>query len=155
MVGVPLTTIPALLRLGALPTHDWDKALGEVLRIASGLLEVERVSYWCFRDDPPCIVAELGYVRSRLLFERGAVLLESESGEYLAETRRVQVLAIDDAASDARVRSFASYLAKHDVGALLDVPVFAGGKLVGILCHEHVGGPREWTARDAELARSS
>ena len=154
MVGVPLATIPALLRLGALPKHDWDKALGEVLRIASGLLEVERVSYWCFRDDPACIVAELGYVRSRLLFERGAVLLESESGEYLAETRRVQVLAIDDVASDARVRSFASYLAQHDVGALLDVPVFAGGKLVGILCHEHVGGPREWTARDAELALS-
>jgi signal transduction histidine kinase len=154
MVGVPAATIPALLRLGALSKHDWDRALEEVLRIASALLGVDRVSYWTFRDDPPSIHAELGYVSSRLLFERGTVLLESDCGEYVAETRRLQILAIDDTASDARARSLASYLKQHGVGALLDVPVFARGKLAGILCHEHVGGPREWTARETELALS-
>lgn len=154
MAGVPAATIPALLRLGALPKHEWDKALEEVLRIASALVDVERVSYWSFRSDPPSIVAELGHVRSKLLFERGTVLLESECGEYLSQVRRVQILAIDDVASDARVRSFASYLAQRDVGALLDVPVFARGELVGILCHEHVGGPRCWAPRESELALS-
>lgn len=149
---MPAATVPALMRLSAFPEQSWDTALEELLRIDSALLEVERVSYWSFSDDPPSIVAELGYVSSTRLLERGQVILERDCPEYLAEVRQVQVLAIGDARADARLAGLSSYLERHGIGALLDVPVFAGRKLVGLLCHEHVGDPREWTTRDSELA---
>lgn len=33
---------------------------------------------------------------------------------------------------------------------MLDVPVFLGGALHGVVCHEHVGGERRWS-RDEQL----
>ncbi len=154
MSQLPAATVPALLRLGALPRQRWDEALEEVLRIDSELLDVDRVSFWSFQDDPPGIVCELGYVRSKRLFERGTVLLERDCADYLREARRVQVLAVSDARTDARLKSLASYVTSHDVGALMDAPVFAGGRLAGILCHEHVGGGRKWSTHESELALS-
>lgn len=152
MADVSSSTIAALLRLGALPRGEWNEALQEILRADAELLDVERVSFWCFCDVPPSIACELGYVRSRALFEHGAVLRETEGGAYFAETRRVQLLTVEDASRDPRVAGIASYLERHRVGALLDVPVVRDGEVVGILCHEHVGGPRQWAARECELA---
>lgn len=150
MSGLPASTVPALLRIGALRIGEG--ALEEVLRIDSELLDVERVSYWQLRDEPACLVCELGYIRHQRLLESGAVLTEAECPEYVAEVRRVQVLAIDDARADPRLASMSAYLRAHDVGAVLDAPVFAERRLVGVLCHEHVGGPRVWTPRELELA---
>lgn len=152
MTGVPASTVPALLRIGALRVGEG--ALEEVLRIDSELLDVERASYWQLRDEPASLACELGYVRDQRLLERGAVLTEAECPEYVAEVRRVQVLAIDDARSDPRLSRMSDYLRAHDIGALLDAPVFAERRLVGVLCHEHVGGPRAWTPRELELAMS-
>ncbi len=154
MAGVPPATVPALLRLGALPQRDWGDALEEVLQIDVGLLDVERVSFWSFQRDPPSIACELGYVRGKRLFERGAMFLESECREYLSEVRRARVVAVRDATTDSRLACLAEYVRSHDIGALLDVPVFAGGELAGILCHEHIGGPREWTTHEIEIALS-
>ena len=31
---------------------------------------------------------------------------------------------------------------------MLDVPIWKNGKLAGVICHEHVGAARKWTADD-------
>lgn len=146
------SVVAPLLRLAVMPKDDWDAALQQLLEVACDLLDVERVNYWSLCDEPPSLVCELGYVCSKKRFERGIVLRESECKEYLDEIRRVQLLLIDDVGSDPRVDCMRSYLVSHKIGALLDVPVLAQGRLVGDLCHEHVGGSRRWTERDAELA---
>ncbi len=150
MASVPASTVPALLRLSALRVGEG--ALEEVLRIDSELLDVERVSFWAFRDEPASITCELGYIRGQRLLERGAVLTEEACPEYFSEARRVQVLIVEDARADPRLASMSEYVRANGIGALLDVPVFAEGTLRGVLCHEHVGGSRAWSAREAELA---
>jgi signal transduction histidine kinase len=146
------SVVSSLLRLAVMPKDDWDSALQQLLEIASDLLELERVNYWHLSPEPACITCELGYVRSKKLFEHGGVLRESDCGEYFAEIRRVQVMVVEDTRADPRARALAPYLESHRVGAMLDIPVFAQGKLVGDLCFEHVGGPRRWTPHDVELA---
>jgi PAS domain S-box-containing protein len=34
---------------------------------------------------------------------------------------------------------------------MLDVPVWVGGELVGVLCHEHIGPARDWSAEDVDF----
>jgi signal transduction histidine kinase len=144
--------VAMLLRLGVTDKGDWDGALQQVLEIACNLLNVERASFWSVRDDPPSIVCELGYVRSKQILERGMVIEEQSCPEYFAQVRKVQVVAIADTAVDPRAHSLGGYLEAYRIRGLLDVPVFAQDRLAGILCHEHVESPRQWTTHEFELA---
>lgn len=146
------SVVATLLRLGVMGDGDWDGALQQVLEIACDLLEVERTSYWSFREAPVVIACELGYVRSKRLLERGVVLREQDAPEYFAQVRNVQVLAVPDVQADPRAHALSGYFQSRGIRALLDVPVFSRGTLVGILCHECIAGPREWTTRECELA---
>jgi signal transduction histidine kinase len=47
-----------------------------------------------------------------------------------------------------------SYLAPLGITAMLDAPIYQGGEVVGIVCHEYVGSPRQWTDPECEFAAS-
>jgi GAF domain-containing protein len=64
-----------------------------------------------------------------------------------------RTIAAHDAQTDTRTSCFtASYLRPLGIGAMLDVPIWHGGKMVGVVCHEHLGGPRTWTADEESFA---
>jgi GAF domain-containing protein len=148
----PPAVVASLLRLAVVQKDDWDSALQQLLEVACDLLDLERASYWSLTADPASLLCELGYVRSKRVFERGVVIRERDCPDYFAEIQRVQVMVIEDARTDPRLRGLDPYLADRGVGALLDVPVFAQGRMVGVLCHERVNGSGPWTQNDSELA---
>jgi signal transduction histidine kinase len=150
--GLDPSSTEALLELDSIPHDDWERLLEESLRVSSAMLAVESVSYWRFRSAPPSIVCELGYRASVDRLERGFVIPEDDCRHYFREIRRSQVLAIDDALHDERASDIQGYLAERGVGALLDTAVQVGGHPVGILCHEHSGGSRAWTAQEQQFA---
>ena len=40
------------------------------------------------------------------------------------------------------------YLKPHDIQSLMDIPVRIEGEMIGVICFEHVGSPREWTLQE-------
>ena len=34
---------------------------------------------------------------------------------------------------------------------MLDAPVWVRGEVVGVLCHEHIGAPRDWSAEEIDF----
>ncbi len=147
------TSTEALIHLDALSGDEWETALQEILRVDSNVLGVECVSYWRFRL-PSSIVCELGYHQSIKGFDRGFELRGTDAPVYFDEIRRTPILAIDDAPRDQRSRDLEAYLTSRHIGALLDTAVRVGGEVVGILCHEHVGGPRHWSEQEQHIAFS-
>jgi signal transduction histidine kinase len=145
-------TIAALLRLGSLAGHDWEETLQEILLVTSDVLNVARVSYWRFREEPPSIVCDLGYQSHGQRFERGLVLREKDAAPYLRAVKSTQVMAVEDARSDPRTNCLNDYLQTTGVGSLLDTAIRAGKDLIGILCIEHMGGTRSWSSREQEFA---
>jgi signal transduction histidine kinase len=141
----------ALIHLDALSGEASETALQEILRVDSNVLGVECVSYWRFRF-PSSIVCELGYRQSIKGFDRGLELRGTAAPAYFEEIRRTPILAIEDAPRDERSRDLRTYLASRHIGALLDTGVRVGGEIVGILCHEHVGGPRHWSEQEQHIA---
>ncbi|HEY7374423.1 MAG TPA: GAF domain-containing sensor histidine kinase [Polyangia bacterium] len=141
----------ALIHLNALPGEGWEEALREILRVDSNILGVECVSYWRFRV-PSSIVCELGYHQSIRAFDRGLELRSSDSPGYFQAIRETPILAIQDARRDERMHDVRAYLQSRQIGALLDTAIRVNGQPVGILCHEHVGGPRRWSEQEQQIA---
>jgi signal transduction histidine kinase len=140
------------MRLGSLGGHGWEETLRDILLVTSGVLRVERVNYWRFRQEPPSIVCELGYDARAQTFDRGFVLRESDAPPYFQAVKATLVMSATDARHDPRTSCLSEYLISRGISSLLDTALRARDKPIGILCAEHVGEPRSWTAQEQEFA---
>ena len=142
-----------LRELSQLREATVEESLLRILRADALALAIERVSFWSLEDDARGILCHALYNRSTGKVERGVELLAVDYPAYFAAMREGKVIAAEDAMRDPRTREFADgYLAPNGIGAMLDVPVFVGGELHGVLCHEHVGPPRELGAHEQQIA---
>jgi len=138
------SALHALVRDPRWVSGDLDLALRALIETASTALHTARVAVWFLEE---------GGIRTTLLYDRrsGAWLDPSflsldAAPAYFEALRTNRLVAIDDAQRDPRTASFnEGYLQPLDIGALLDAPILVEGQLVGVVCHEHVGGPRIWS----------
>ena len=122
---------------------NFDEALKRIIERAADLLEVERVSVWEFTEDRKAIVCLDLFVRSTRTHEKPRPV--SSCPRYLATLESSLTLAADDAQRDPRTSELAeSYLVPHGVLSMLDAPIRRDGRLVGVVCHEQIGTPRQW-----------
>lgn len=116
-------------------------------------LDVARGSIW-FYD------AKRTLIRCADLFERdarkhsaGVELPASAFPAYFRALESERTIAAHDAHQDPRTAEFSQpYLAPLGIGGMLDVPIWVEGEMVGVVCHEHVGGARRWTADEENFA---
>jgi signal transduction histidine kinase len=129
------------------------RAAAHATRVSSEALDVSSASVWIFRDggELTCINRH-----DRMPFgEHANVVRTPAFPGYMASLSKRRVLAAQDARAHEATRELAdSYLVPRGIGALLDTPMIRGGRVFGIVRHEHVGGPRAWTQRDVDFASS-
>lgn len=156
MLREKVRLLHALMRSTALERGDVAAAVREMTEVAADVLEVDRVGFWRFarRDGAEHQALELVdlFVRSRDTHDGGIVLTAEAAPRYFSAIVEERSIAITDALTDPRTSEFAdSYLRPQGIGAMLDAPVMSRGALLGVVCHEHTGGPRKWRAWE-ELA---
>ena len=125
---------------------DPEGAIRVITETGCKALGVERCSVWLLDDDRR-------HLRCLDLYERGAgrhssdlVLPAATYPRYFAALEHEEPIAAEDAHTDARTSEFSDgYLTPLGIGAMLDAPIRTGLSLVGVVCHEHVGGARTWT----------
>ncbi|HUF19340.1 MAG TPA: diguanylate cyclase, partial [Burkholderiales bacterium] len=106
-------------------------------------LNFERVSVWLYDPVRRAILCDDLYEVGPRRHSRGVELVADDFPGYFAAIEREGVISAEDAHSDLRTREFSAvYLTPNGIGAMLDAPIRTGGGLTGVLCHEHVGGPR-------------
>lgn len=77
----------------------------------------------------------------------------SDYGRYVEDLRRGETVVIPDVRTDPRTASSLEALGRYEIGALVNVPAMADGRLVGVLCL-HDAAPRDWTAEDVAFAQA-
>jgi PAS domain S-box-containing protein len=144
-----------LLELAQSRKADFEQALETICSLAAATLDVARVSYWSFVDNNSAIVCDLLHFRDghsageRLKGSRVAV---SDCPAYFAGLAAKRPMAADDVFSHPATIGLAeSYLKPRGINSMLDAPVWVRGEMVGVLCHEHVGPPREWSVEEVDF----
>jgi diguanylate cyclase (GGDEF)-like protein/PAS domain S-box-containing protein len=137
----------------ALTGHDIAAAYAQVTELMTTLLRVERGSVWRFDASGERLECMDLFEWSERRHSSGAVITAQGVPGYFHALTQYRCITASDAASDPSTREFAeSYLAPLGIGAMLDAPIWAGGRMVGVICHEHVGGPRRWQFEEELIA---
>ncbi len=132
------------------PVNEQVRVLTEV---SAQLLCVARTSVWLYDEKRSLIRAFDVYDARTGEHEQGLELRSSDFPAYFDALREERVIAAHDALTDPATQCFAeTYLVPLGIGSLLDAPVREGDQVLGVLCHEHIGGPRRWTDEDMSIA---
>ena len=144
-----------LTRGKTLTSGRLDAAFAEIACAAADVLDVERVSVWLYNDSKTSIRCLDLYERAAQRHSHGAVLPAADSPSYFAALEHARIIAAHDAPGDALTAEFAeSYLRPHGIASMLAAPICLRGTVVGVVCHEHTGPPRQWTADEQQFAGS-
>jgi diguanylate cyclase (GGDEF)-like protein/PAS domain S-box-containing protein len=134
-----------LSRSQAISAGDLELALHEISEIAAEVLDVERASIWEMASDGSRIECVDLYERSARRHSHGSVIEAASAPRYFEALLTERSLPASDAHTDPRTSEFsAGYLTPLGIGAMLDAPIFLWGRMVGVVCHEHIGRARPW-----------
>src|SRR6187551_3644520 len=140
-LGLHRQLLSRLAHSEALTGRDIDSAYAQVTELMTTLLRVERGSVWRFDEVGTRLECVDLFEWSRRVHSSGALITADDVPAYFAALAENRCIAAEDAASDPSTRELAeSYLQPLGIGAMLDAPIWVDGRMVGVVCHEHVGG---------------
>jgi PAS domain S-box-containing protein len=143
----------ATLTLLREPFVSLQVALRRITEIVAETLEVERVSIWTFSENRAEIQCRDLFHLAERRHEQGAALAVTQYPRYFAALEDSLTIAAEDARADPRTSEFTEgYLSVLGISSMMDAPIRHRAMTLGVLCHEHVGAPREWTLDEQNFA---
>lgn len=142
-----------LARLHASPTSRLRDLWLELAEIAARALNVERVGVWILADEGRVLRCRyLLQFSSQQVFQ-GAVLRAQDFPTYFQALEQRRTIAAEDALGATTTGELREpYLEPLGIASLLDAPIYVGGKVAGVVCHEHIGAPRTWSEGESDFA---
>lgn len=131
------------------------ETIQEITRVSAETLQVGRVSVWLFSDDRLKLQCINLYELASAQHSSGAELLAADYPRYVLALEKDRIVVVHNIQTDPLTAEFvANYLTPLDIYAMLDAPIRIDEGLVGVLCHEHLGTPREWSVEEQSFANS-
>jgi two-component system cell cycle sensor histidine kinase/response regulator CckA len=148
---------PARLKLARLHARDVPlKQVWENLaQIVTEALDVDRIGIWVLIDEGRAIRCRYLYQRSNREMFQGAVLREQDFPTYfqaLQSRRTIAASHVLDSELTEELRQ--AYFEPLGITSLLDAPIYLDGRVVGVVCHEHTGSPRQWNGAECDFVCS-
>jgi len=140
-----------LSRAIAGPECSLADAFQHACEISARTLSVERVGIWLFVENRTAIRCANLFERSKDEHSEGAILYVADFSKYFEALDSCKAIPAEFAATDPRTAELAdAYFRPLGITSILNSAILRDGETVGVLCHEHVGPPCEWTteARD-------
>lgn len=148
-----MTTVADLIAQRSLFAGDLEATVRRITEAAASTLDIERVSVWFLDPGRTKIVCADLFERAAARHSSGIELLATDFAPYFEALAGERTIAAHDANNDPRTRCFSDvYLKPLNIGALLDVPIWAQGSMVGVICHEHIGPSRRWSTDEETFA---
>lgn len=133
--------------------ENLDILIGTVLKAAAKASEINRVSYWKYKEDK--IISKKIYELDNNKFVKNITLRKEDHPKYF-EFLKNEVLTIsNDVYNNPVTAEFISdYFIKFDIKSMLEIPIFKNGNLTGTICFETTKNNRHWDNDDINFARN-
>ena len=124
-----------------------------VTELGAQTLHVQRVSVWLLDDTRQELTCWDLFDRDTGEHTHGDVLRAESCPAYFQALESGRALDAHDAADDPRTDELRDgYLKPLGITSMLDAAIRRDGRVVGVVCHEHIGPPRTWTPDEVSFA---
>jgi signal transduction histidine kinase len=145
----------ALARTSVAGVQSIRDVLRRVTEISARAIQVERVGVWTLAEDRSVLRCCELYELSKNRHSSGTVLQARDFPSYLRALEERREIPAEDAVTDPLTNELREvYLDPLGIGAMLDAPIFRDGRVIGVVCHEHVGQSRTWHPEEQDFAGS-
>ncbi len=142
-----------LAKDGSFTGDDLPKVLAAMTEQATDVLAVERCSVWLLDESGETLCCQDLFSSREIAHSKGATLELASNPTYFSILRQLRAVAADDAQRDSRIGELVSgYLEPLGIASKLDAPVRIQGRLVGVICLEHIGAARSWSPDERSYA---
>jgi signal transduction histidine kinase len=144
-----------LVELAKIDGSDLEATLKKIVKVVSETLSIAQVGVWLYTEDRSKIVCQVLYKRDSDSYHKDFYIDANLHPIYFSSFEQYRIVAAHDAQHDPRTKEFSEgYLVPNGITSMLDAPIRSRGELIGVICHEHIGNPREWTLEEQEFAGS-
>lgn len=148
-------TLVELARSKTFQQGNLNAVLREITETTARTLLVQRVGVWLYNQERSKIECIDLYDVSTKEHSFGNSLSQKNYPAYFQALEEERTIAANDARNDTRTKELSeSYLSALGITSLLDAPIWLEGRLVGVVCHEHIGESRQWTLEEETFAGS-
>jgi signal transduction histidine kinase len=127
----------------------------EATETAAELMCVDRASVWLLVQQSTVLRCIDLFEATRGNHSSGVTIHVADFPRYFEALEHRKTLPAEMAQTDPRTVELAeSYLIPLGITSLLDAPILLGGELVGVICLEHTGPPREWSTEERDFVGS-
>jgi len=144
-----------LARRQLLESNSFEQEMKVITELAANTLQVERVGVWLY-DSQGLLVSNIDtYHRSAREHTQEKSIRSIDYPQYFRALESERAVVAEDARIDPRTSEYLDgYLLPKGIKSLLDAPIRAGGKVLGVICFEAVGRKRKWSIDDQNFASS-
>ena len=123
--------------------------------VVADTMRVERVGIWMVVEEGRAIRCQHLLQQSVHEVFEGAVLRSEDFPAYFDALEQNRTIEADDALGSVTTGDLRdAYLQPLGITSMLDAPIFREGRVVGVVCHEHVGVQRHWSPVESAFAGS-
>jgi signal transduction histidine kinase/HPt (histidine-containing phosphotransfer) domain-containing protein/PAS domain-containing protein/FixJ family two-component response regulator len=140
-------------RSAAIDEGNLPESFRTIVSAACAGLQVRRTSIWLLDETHTSLVSQLLLDEVDGFSDAPTTLLRAQYPAYFTELDTGRAMMAHSAMTDPRTCEFAeSYLSQLGITSMLDVSIRQHGKLIGVLCCEHIGLERTWTDEESFFA---
>lgn len=133
--------------------HSLEDTCKRITESITDAMEVERASIWLYNSDETAIECVDLYEKTPQNHSKGTILYKKDFPSYFSTVATQRTLAAENAHTHPGTFEFSEvYLKPLGINSMLDVPIYVGGKMVGVVCNEHTGAYRKWTTDEETFA---
>lgn len=150
-----IDTIEKLAKSKNLSTGSINAFTREILEKAASALNCERSNAWVFNEDETELISLNAYISSKKKFTKEPALKRVDLPRYFSYLIRNNIIVADNARDEEMNAELVDvYLNPLNITAMIDVPIRSEGRMIGVICFEHVKKKHHWLQEEKKFAQS-
>ena len=127
----------------------------EILLKSSHVLNCRRSNIWLFEEKQTKLVCLLAYDVYKQGFTDGFTLRKEALPNYFKFLSKNKIIISNDAGIEPmNSELLESYIFPNKITSMIDVPLRSEGKMIGVICFEHVENVHDWTVQEEHFTQS-
>ncbi len=150
-----IDAIEELSKSGSLHEGKIENFTREILEKSSLVLECERCNAWVFNDADDQLESLLSYSSKTREYTIDGSLYKKDLPGYFSFLKKNKLIVSAYARKEPmNAELLNGYLIPNNIMSMIDVPLRSEGKMIGVICFEHVNKIHNWTHEEQKFTQS-